>query len=269
MQQVNRAYEVLSDPMKKKLYDRYGSEVLGLYENKTITEDLWKLIFVLVNQKFTAFVGCVCVILFTSIVLCPIFIGLRLDGSITWSWFLVLFPLYIVEIFIVIINLFIIMLKFYFPDDDAEDHDQQQDQSEDGFLHEDHEFQKSRNLSLSTKISITINISIIVLVLLFQILLCLQLDQSISWSWWIIFCPLLVAELLYFFLHCPNASFASYTETLEIEEIAELYCKLQYIGFVARRLYKEFFILLFTCLVTINLALAPSNEGLFTKRLPS
>lgn len=273
MQQVNRAFEVLSDPMKKKLYDRYGVEVLTLYENKTITEDLWKLIFVLVNQKFTAFIGILCLVIFSSLVLSPIFIGLRIDNSITWSWFLVLFPLYIVEIFIFSICLFLIVLKLYFNDDDdnnkgddSEDNPEEQKiNTEDGFLHEDEE--RKTKISSQAKISAILNCSIIFLIVVFQILLCLQLDQTISWNWWIIFAPLLLAEIIYTILVIPNATYNSYKKILQVHEISEFYCSLRYFGFILRRFYKEFFVIASTILIAWNLSLAPDEEGLFNNFL--
>jgi len=254
MQQVNRAFAVLSDPMKKKLYDRYGPEAVVLYENKTITENMWRFIFILVNQRFTAFVGCSCFLLFSVILLAPLFIGLKLDETITWSWFLVLSPLFVLEILVFLFTLSMVILDAYF-----RDIEESSGESENNFLEED----KKQKLSPTQVIKGLLVLLVVGLVIGFTVLLCFQLDEIVDWSWWIIFSPLLAAEVLFILLQLPAHSYSNYSmrQMTSDDPFPQFYCKLHYPGYLLRNLYVELIIFCFTILVAMNLEYSPSAEG--------
>ena len=254
MQQVNRAYDVLSDPMKRKLYDRYGLEALELYENKTITEDAWNLLFMFATQRFTAFIGCLCVFIFTLALLSPIFIGLRLDDTIEWSWFLSTFPLYVLEFIGFLFVLVIVSLGLYFREEDNSETD-----IEEAFLHEN----KKKKITLKEILAILPKISIILLLILFQVLLCAQLDGIINWNWWFIFSPLILMELVFIAIQLPDVSYSQYQlrQTGELPFV-QFYCHLSYIGFILHFYYTEILFLCCTLLFTMNLQYAPeTSEG--------
>lgn len=265
MQQINRAFEVLSDPMKKKLYDRYGVDALGYYENKTITEGIWNLIFLLGNPKFVSFTGICCCITFSVLMIAPIFIGLKLDNKLEWNWFFVLFPLFYVEFICLSIISIIIILNYKLSEEEevqgagGPTNQPSSEESENFHSHSDSFLQeepkkkiKAKDILQSCKFPF-----LIVLLMSFELLICLKLEQIIDFNWWIVFLPMLLLQLIYVLTTTlPNIYHQQYKlRQLPEDEIiiVEFYCKLKYIGFILRRTYSDFLIFLFDILLILNL----------------
>jgi len=85
----------------------------------------------------------------------------------------------------------------------------------------------------------------------------MQLNQYVEWSWWVIFAPLFMAEILFTILQLPGASYNTYLQRQDASDpFFRFYCHLYYPGFLLRSFYKEIFIFAFTFLFAFNLAYA-------------
>eukprot|EP01117_Protostelium_nocturnum_P008445 TRINITY_DN3018_c0_g1_i1.p1 TRINITY_DN3018_c0_g1~~TRINITY_DN3018_c0_g1_i1.p1 ORF type:complete len:400 (+),score=106.42 TRINITY_DN3018_c0_g1_i1:46-1245(+) len=95
--EVQHAYNILSDPQKKNIYDTYGEEGIALYENGMFGEDgeLMKIIPFLESPGLLACFCCLLFIIWAVLVLIPIFIVLKVDGAVAWNWGVVFIPIWI------------------------------------------------------------------------------------------------------------------------------------------------------------------------------
>eukprot|EP00286_Rhodomonas_abbreviata_P028938 CAMPEP_0181314368 /NCGR_PEP_ID=MMETSP1101-20121128/14780_1 /TAXON_ID=46948 /ORGANISM="Rhodomonas abbreviata, Strain Caron Lab Isolate" /LENGTH=433 /DNA_ID=CAMNT_0023421455 /DNA_START=153 /DNA_END=1450 /DNA_ORIENTATION=- len=94
--QVKEAYEVLSDKEKRKFYDQHGMEGLKL---KEAFENMDPGTLFQAFLASSASLRC-CLVLFLFIVyaifaLFPIFLSLRVDGTVSWAWAAVFSPLFV------------------------------------------------------------------------------------------------------------------------------------------------------------------------------
>src|SRR3990167_7724581 len=233
MSEINRAFEVLSDPMKRKIYDRYGLDALTFYENKTIPEEMWKIIFVILNQKFILFVGFFSLVFFALLLLEPILIGLRLDNEITIDWVFILVPLVILELFLLILLIisFIFTLKFH-----SEESQSKEPLQKDSFLSED----RKKALPKIILFYKVLQPVMLIFIIFFQILLALKLDGILSFSWWIVFSPFFFFQVLNVIYVLPGASYSSYKNRQSpLDPRVHFYCFFCYLGFLLRSFYTE------------------------------
>ncbi|KAL4117881.1 hypothetical protein PRIC2_010210 [Phytophthora ramorum] len=99
---MKQAYDVLSDPQKREVYDQVGEDGIKLMEDYSnmSPEEMSTLLFRSMGA-FGAKGKCVLILLvsllFAFFLLIPIFWCLRADSSISWNWAVVCIPLWIVD----------------------------------------------------------------------------------------------------------------------------------------------------------------------------
>uniref|UniRef100_H3GPM5 J domain-containing protein n=1 Tax=Phytophthora ramorum TaxID=164328 RepID=H3GPM5_PHYRM len=99
---MKQAYDVLSDPQKREVYDQVGEDGIKLMEDygNMSPEEMSTLLFRSMGA-FGAKGKCVLILLvsllFAFFLLIPIFWCLRADSSISWNWAVVCIPLWIVD----------------------------------------------------------------------------------------------------------------------------------------------------------------------------
>jgi len=97
--EVGLAHNVLSDRVKKNVYDNYGEEGLALYDQGVFGEE-GELLTVLPFLNSPVSLCCfylVALIVTTLIVLCPVFLVLKVDGAVTWNWGTVFVPFWLLN----------------------------------------------------------------------------------------------------------------------------------------------------------------------------
>ncbi|KAJ8554757.1 hypothetical protein ON010_g9724 [Phytophthora cinnamomi] len=99
---MKQAYDVLSDPQKREVYDQVGEDGIKLMEDygNMSPEEMSILLFRSMGA-FGARGKCVLILLvsllFAFFLLIPIFWCLRADSTISWNWAVVCIPLWIVD----------------------------------------------------------------------------------------------------------------------------------------------------------------------------
>ncbi|KAJ3070664.1 hypothetical protein HK102_006610, partial [Quaeritorhiza haematococci] len=112
-QRVARAYEVLSDEKKRKIYDLYGEPGIRMMESMGEVAPFIDPDLVLAMNWFF-FAGS----LFAALlILFPAFVSVRADGKVEWPWLTVFIPAFIVDFFVLLGSL----MPSAVEDDDEDD----------------------------------------------------------------------------------------------------------------------------------------------------
>ncbi|KAJ3413505.1 hypothetical protein HDV05_007888 [Chytridiales sp. JEL 0842] len=190
-QQIQRAYEVLSDEKKRKIYNQYGEQGIAMMDTIPFLDPE----IMLGLNKFIL-VGTIFVIL---LLLFPIFIALKVDGKISWSWSAVFSPSYIAFSGL-IVGLFMLLLKEDPEDEEEDEESQDQETNEDGepIRNENKKKKKGKSKSLQDIFPKVLTVGYFLLVAIFDVLVALKLDNVITSSWWTVFVPWFLMEVYHF-----------------------------------------------------------------------
>ena len=93
--EVQGAYDILKDPEKRSVYDRYGEEGLKILNQGGEN-------FAHLAMMEPAIIGCFIYAVMVPIFLFILFLTLRIDDVTSWSWAVVFIPVWIVECFMLI-----------------------------------------------------------------------------------------------------------------------------------------------------------------------
>lgn len=170
---LKEAYDVLSDPRKRRLYDELGASGMKLIDSPTEvdpfellknfqsnTADRWKIFI---------FIG----FIFSVILSLPILVSLKCDNTLSASWMAIWTPMWLLDaVFLIVVCLTIVASK-------AEQTDEEGNPIED-------ETEK-----WYVKLLMLIQTAAFVLI---QIFVFLRLDGNISWSWFTVFIPWYIFE---------------------------------------------------------------------------
>ncbi|KYQ90546.1 hypothetical protein DLAC_09171 [Tieghemostelium lacteum] len=91
--EISHVYQILMDEDKRKLYDQYGEEGLNLFGNDILGEEA-ELIAKAFSGSMRLLV-CISFLLVCVLVLAPIFIVVKINGAVDWSWGKVFSPMFI------------------------------------------------------------------------------------------------------------------------------------------------------------------------------
>ncbi|KAI9101286.1 hypothetical protein DFS34DRAFT_613831 [Phlyctochytrium arcticum] len=187
-QLIQKAYEVLSDEKKRKVFDRYGERGITLMESMGSVAPFIDPDFLMaLNSVFF-----VLTLLMSLCIMFPAFISARADGKTTWKWSVVFIPMFIIDSFI-ICALWSIRGAGSSKDDAEEDEGGfSEDRNE---AHERRQRQKRRKQMQRSTHSF-IRFGLFALFLTWQIFIVLRLDETITWNWFVVFIPWFVIEFV-------------------------------------------------------------------------
>ncbi|CAG8803300.1 12478_t:CDS:2, partial [Racocetra persica] len=158
-QAITHAYEILSDPKKRQVYDKYGEmgismldSVAGFLLDPDIQGPLC-LLFTILS------------ILIILMILFFVFLSIQIDGSVSWSYGVVFIPIWIEDVLL------------FFVREQAR------------------EARRKQQRALSRTRNFLYNIYL-VMILLFQVFIVLRADNIITWKAAMIFAPYFVVEAI-------------------------------------------------------------------------
>eukprot|EP01061_Rhynchopus_euleeides_P010405 TRINITY_DN19853_c0_g1_i1.p1 TRINITY_DN19853_c0_g1~~TRINITY_DN19853_c0_g1_i1.p1 ORF type:complete len:433 (+),score=164.14 TRINITY_DN19853_c0_g1_i1:43-1299(+) len=96
--EVQGAYEILKDPEKKKIYDRYGEEGLRI-----LNQGGDNVAQLFVQEPFVLI--CIVCTLLLPVFLFILFLTLRIDETITWKWAVVFIPVWLLDACLILVGL--------------------------------------------------------------------------------------------------------------------------------------------------------------------
>lgn len=201
MKEISTAYNILSDPDKKQIYDQYGEEGLNILESGMFGEEGAEILPFLLKPHFRGIVYLLALLLVCIIVLVPVFIVIRTDGAVHWSWGAVFVPLWIL---LALYNTFTVALIFI-----------------------------GKNPKKLNSIKFALQS---ILITLFFAFICARLDGATSWHPAAYLAPLYAFELLNTIKLVPKSGSASFINEAQGGEGTEKrsYLGLGYIGYLIR-----------------------------------
>lgn len=188
--EISHAYEVLGDEQKRRVYDKYGE--LGLQMMDTVVSPLF-------NPEVESMLCTLLMsvsLLFTLTLIFLVFLTVKIDAYVTWSWAQVWGPAWIINIII-----FYSIIRYFIStrhDDDDKDESDDNEKNESGI---DMERLKKHDKKLRKARKVILLLHFI-LFLLFQIFIVLRLDEKVSWTACVVFIPYFVFEGIHFIVTC-------------------------------------------------------------------
>ncbi|TPX64434.1 hypothetical protein SpCBS45565_g05847 [Spizellomyces sp. 'palustris'] len=185
-QGIVKAYEVLSDEKKRKIYDQYGENGINVLSQMAGTPFADPDLLLALNSFFIFGSA-----LLAILILFPTFVSLRADHKVAWSWGVVAIPLFIVDAIVV---LGVLTAPAGGEDGYVELDDEEDDAGNySGGFNEDRserilrrEEMKARRQKQGAWRKL-VRLAVVGLVIAFQILVVLRLDGKLSWSWAAVF----------------------------------------------------------------------------------
>ena len=175
-QAVKRAYDILSDDKKKRIYDEYGEKGVSMVESMgEIAPFIDPDIIHFMNWIF--FIGsCLAALM----ILFPAFVSLKAENNVDWTWVNVFIPAFILD---AIILLALLSKPSQVDSQEREEHEMSTDD------------QTSQKPKKDLLISKWFSVIYFVLLIIFQVFLATKLDGMFDGSWWKVFTPLLLMEV--------------------------------------------------------------------------
>lgn len=174
-QKLQRGFEILNDPAKRKIYDMYGEEMVGLmYEGNGNPETAMKAFArISVYQRAQlVFLFCVATSMF---MLTPIFIVLRWDMFVHWPWVVCFIPLWVMH---GIACVPVVLMPS--PPEDMSDEERE-------------EWDVAMSTQRTYRLAAVVIMSLLIVL---EVLVALRLDGSIEWSWHAVLAPWALLEMI-------------------------------------------------------------------------
>ncbi|KAJ1975198.1 hypothetical protein H4R34_004427 [Dimargaris verticillata] len=195
---VNHAYEILGDPQRRRVYDRYGEMGVSMMDGvggNLFNPDISDM---LCTVSLTLTLLTSLVIIFLS------FLSVRVDHQVEWEYAVVFIPLFIVDGFLVA---FMVQKGLTEYQVDTEELLSEDDQEALAALPlEDREAQRAAWLRRHRRVSFLRSVMSLVYVglfILFQVFVVLRLDRIVTWPIAVVFLPWFIMEAF----HVVLASF--------------------------------------------------------------
>ena len=178
---IKEAYEVLSDPKRRKIYDKLGTTGLKFYENPSSITPQELLRNFQRNRGSRLALAFFLLLIFASLLVLPVLFSLKCDGQINQvPWTALWTPMWIYDFMsLVVVIMFILQTS----------HTKKHNANvgmEDTSSNTENEDPEENYVPLSTKLYL---LTETVLFTLIQIFVMIRLDNYITWSWFEVFIP--------------------------------------------------------------------------------
>ncbi|KAF9901499.1 hypothetical protein EC991_006074 [Linnemannia zychae] len=199
---IAAAYEVLGDPKKRQVYDRYG--MIGVQMAGT---EIGARLIEIESLLCTLFIALSFVI--TLIIIFFAFLSLRVDGKVSWNYAVVFIPLWFMDAFL-FVGVITRLVKPSSTEDDDEHRDHDEHESDHftgggegtgaGVDREECQRQKKTTKRRHRFLSAFIELVNLILFTAFQVLIVKKANDSSSVSGSIVFTPYFILEGSFFLL---------------------------------------------------------------------
>ena len=179
-QKMKDAYDVLSDPNKRRYYDEFGESGVKIIDNTQSMNFVDLLRNFQDNKVDCALITLLIIAVFVFVLSLPILIALKADGTISLPWYLIWIPMWIVDLILLIYSS-LNLCCCAFDSNDAEN---------------------DMNSPLTTKLYYFAQIFLFVSL---QITVIMKADNILSDQWIFVFVPYFVSEVLTISAFLPTA----------------------------------------------------------------
>ena len=178
--EISRAYEILCDVERRRIYDQYDETGIRMYEHVGDQSEYAKLFF---DPRYLCMACIISSLLVVVVLLFPIFLALQLDVPLHWNWALVAIPIWIIDVFVALVIISILRGTSKTTTSHEEDREGDSFHRESPIL----------GMSIWEKgATIVWFLSILV----FEIFLVLRLNHQLMWNWAFIFIPYWIMEFI-------------------------------------------------------------------------
>lgn len=175
---LKEAYEVLSDPKRKKVYDDMGEMGLKISEGRAADINPLELVRNFQRNRQYRFSLYLCILtIFAALFILPILFSLKADGTLGKNapWAAIWTPMWIAD-FLMLLAAFSILFT-----------------AEVTSTNEEGETVVVEKISLVERVS---NFVLTTMFILVQIFVTMRLDRDVRWSWFAVFAPWFVYEII-------------------------------------------------------------------------
>lgn len=189
---MKAAYDVLKDPQKRGLYDAHGPAIVRAMDGEVLEPEVMMQIITSVSKSAGKIVLCSLPFAAVLLLLPTIALSLKWDGEISWNWNIVFIPMWLVQIIALVLVLKLRSVMTQMPDASEEEEDAESRAETE---------EKKRKV----KRVFSIGASLIVLLIIQEVMLAAKLQGYLQASWFIVYAPYLVFELVFLYARVSNA----------------------------------------------------------------
>ncbi|KAG0002649.1 hypothetical protein BGZ80_007487 [Entomortierella chlamydospora] len=185
--EIAAAYEVLSDPKKRQVYDKYG--MMGVQMAGT---DIGAQLIEIESFLCTIFVA-LSVLLALAIIFFS-FLAVRLDNKVNWNYYVVFIPVWILDF--ILLAMVVIQATQPVNIDEEDDQEENEDGDTTPMAQEERKANKLKGLKRQRIMGSGIALIIILLVIAFQVLIVKKANDPSSISGPAVFTPYFILEAI-------------------------------------------------------------------------
>ncbi|KAF9174223.1 hypothetical protein BGX21_010877 [Mortierella sp. AD011] len=185
--EIAAAYEVLSDPKKRQVYDKYG--MMGVQMAGT---DIGAQLIEIESFLCTIFVA-LSVLLALAIIFFS-FLAVRLDNKVSWNYYVVFIPVWILDF--ILLSMVVIQATQPVNIDEEDDQEENEDGDTTPMAQEERKANKLKGLKRQRIMGSGIALIIILLVIAFQVLIVKKANDPSSISGPAVFTPYFILEAI-------------------------------------------------------------------------
>jgi len=173
---MKAAYDVLSDPQKRKMYDSYGTQGISLMEGDLRPEHMMVMLTRSGKVAVVMILAAVC----TAILLPVVFFALRWDEIAKWPWFCSFIPMWLLHAFS--LTFVFVCIRAQTPEGEAASWDDATRL----------EFAQRKRYAIMARVGGTCFNSLLIT---FEVFFGLRAEGSVDWSWFVVVLPYIFFEL--------------------------------------------------------------------------